>query len=109
MVLQAKKENNKKKVKKMNSNFTAYRSEKDGSSFIGLIDGEETTIQLDGDSEAIRGAIEVLDNLPVSTYWRDVQDPRYKCSNPGTISDNMLEELHYEDAMRICEKHHIDI
>lgn len=93
----------------MSSNFTAYRSEKDGSSFTGLIDGKETTVQLDGDSEAVQEAMEVLDNLSVSTYWRDVQDPRYKCSNPGTIIDNMIEELHYEDAERVCEKHHIAI
>lgn len=93
----------------MNNNFTAYRSEKDGSYFIGLIDGEETTMQLDGDSEAVRGAFEVLDSLPVSTYWRDIQDPRYKCSNPGTIIDNMLEELYYEETRQICEKHGIAI
>lgn len=93
----------------MTSNFTAYRSEKDGSSFTGLIDGKETTVQLDGDSEAVQGAMEVLDNLSVNTYWQDVQDPSYKCSNPGTIIDNMIEELRYADTERICEKHHVAI
>lgn len=93
----------------MTSNFTAYRSEKDGSSFTGLINGKETTVQLDGDSEAVQGAMEILNNLSVNTYWQDVQDPRYKCSNPGTIIDNMVEELRYEDTERICEKHRIAI
>ena len=93
----------------MNDNFTAYRSEKNGSSFMGLVDGEETTIKLKGDSEAVQGAFEVLDGLSVSTYWRDVQDPSYKCSNPGTIIDNILEDLYYEESRRICEKHGVEI
>ena len=69
--------------------------------------GESVQIKLgENSADAVR-VLNALNNLPVSTYWQDIQDPSYKCTNPGTIIDRMIDDVYYEEARIICEAHQI--